>query len=125
MADAFRARASRRVLITSAAAVVAVSGLLGCAGGDIDPTPNQTAAATQSGPDPEALLERLGAIDPALADEAAVDAADEVCLALERGEDDAAVEETARAAFGDLAESTLTEEQIASIVETVKGDYCG
>jgi hypothetical protein len=114
---------SRRIAIVAVVASVLLLAT-GCAA-ELDETPQQTAAATQSGPDPEALLERLGEIDPGLDDEASVADADELCLDLEAGESDAQLADTARSLFGARAEAELTDDQVDSIVETVKGDYCG
>jgi predicted outer membrane protein len=114
---------TRRWLVVATVASLALLST-GCAA-ELDETPQQTAAATQSGPDPEALLERLGEIDPGLDDEASVADADELCLEVEAGESDAALAETARSLFGERAETELTDAQVESVVETVKGDYCG
>ena len=110
----------------NALVAVAVGALLltGCASTP-DPTPERTAAASQAGQDPEALRENLRQIDERLDDEASVDDADAVCLELEEGKDDPAIEEAVRSRFGERAGGELSDEQIVSIVEVLKGEYCG
>jgi predicted outer membrane protein len=110
------------VTVLVAASVVFLSA--GCAS-QLDETPQQTAAATQAGPDPEALLDRLSEIDPALDDAASVADANDLCLDVEAGKSDAELAESARSLFGERAEAGLTDDQVRSIVEVVKGDYCG
>jgi hypothetical protein len=109
-------------------AVLAVASLAflstGCAS-ELDPTPQQSAAATQAGPDPEALLERLGEIDPGLDDAASVADANDMCLDVEAGKSDSDLADSARTLFGERAETPLTDDQVMSIVEVVKGEYCG
>jgi predicted outer membrane protein len=114
---------TRRLLTVVAVASLALLST-GCAA-ELDETPQQTAAATQSGPDPEALLERLGEIDPGLDAQSSVADADELCLDIEAGDSDAELAETARSLFGERAGGELGDEQVTSIVEAVKGDYCG
>ena len=114
---------SRRVVVVLAVASVAFLST-GCAS-ELDPTPQQTAAATQAGPDPEALLERLGAIDPGLDDAASVADANDMCLDVEEGKSDSELATSARSLFGDRVETPLTDDQVESIVEVVKSEYCG
>ncbi|MCU1544331.1 MAG: hypothetical protein JWM50_2196 [Microbacteriaceae bacterium] len=112
----------RALAVLAAASVALLSA--GCAS-QLDPTPQQSAAATQAGPDPDALLERLGEIDPGLDDAASVADANEICLDVEAGKRDSDLAASARTLFGDRAETPLTDGQVQSIVEVVKGEYCG
>ncbi|HEY8589213.1 MAG TPA: hypothetical protein VIL55_06660 [Naasia sp.] len=112
---------ARRLLLPAAVAAALV--LTGCSG-SLDPTPEQTAAAEQSGQDVTDLRAALAQVDPALDTQEAGDAADQVCVEIQEGQDDAAVESTARDAFGGLSDAELSDEQVAEIVEAVKTHFC-
>ena len=106
-------------LVPLLAAALALSG---CSGVQ-DPTPERTAAASQSGQDGPALRAALADIDPALDTDASIDAGEQVCLDIQEGQDDATVTANARKHFADVA-SDLSDQQVAQIVEAVKTQFC-
>lgn len=110
--------------IMAAAPVVAVL-LAGCAGSTAYSSgPSQ--AAVQPGADSEALLTRLGQIDPRLNDEASINDADQLCLAiLQSGDNDSPLARAVLSRFADRAEAELSQAQLASVVEIIESEYCG
>jgi hypothetical protein len=111
------------VVAAAASLSILTAMLSGCSTAESTPTPTQTAAASQSGPDPAALRQSLADIDPALDEDGSVDDAGSVCLDIQAGKDDPTVEANARKLF-DKRVDGLTDDQVAKIVEAVKTHFC-
>ena len=115
-------RSAPRLAAVAAALVLATA----CTADGDAPEAQQSTAPAGSGVSEQEqadLLERLGAVDPALATGRSVGRARNVCLAISRGADDAAVAETVRARFGTPGED-LTDEQVIGITAAVRSALC-